>query len=177
MKLGQGYIFTGVCDSVHRGGGLLPGGSALGGPGPGGSAPGWGGCLVQGCAWSGGAWSGGCLVETPLRWLLLRAVCILLECILVVTVSELLFSLLLSYFSNCTHKWLVSFLICLILSSLSFRSIFRKWLKYCGYMCKNRRMFLFCLSSVRNTLHRLAVGVTPTSPSPFGGGGGVSCYE
>ena len=22
MKLGQGYIFTGVCDSVHRGGGL-----------------------------------------------------------------------------------------------------------------------------------------------------------
>ena len=24
-KLGQGYIFTGVCDSVHRGGGLLRG--------------------------------------------------------------------------------------------------------------------------------------------------------
>ena len=24
MKLGQGYVFTGVCDSVHRGGGGLP---------------------------------------------------------------------------------------------------------------------------------------------------------
>ena len=23
-KLGQGYVFTGVCDSVHRGGGCLP---------------------------------------------------------------------------------------------------------------------------------------------------------
>ena len=63
-----------------------------------------GGCLVQraggGCACSlgvsglggipapGGGWvpapgGGGCLVETPPRRLLLRAVCILLECILV----------------------------------------------------------------------------------------------
>ena len=29
-KFGQGYIFTGVCDSVHRGGGgLVPGGSPI----------------------------------------------------------------------------------------------------------------------------------------------------
>ena len=46
--MGQGYVFTHVCDSVHGGGrclvweGLLPGGSGLGG------------CLVQGCAWSRG---------------------------------------------------------------------------------------------------------------------------
>ena len=39
-KLGQGYIFTGVCDSVHREG----------------SAP--GGCPVGGGACWGGAWSG-----------------------------------------------------------------------------------------------------------------------
>ena len=49
-KLGQGYIFTGVCDSVHGGGCLLSGGSGPGGggdvcsqgvPGPGGvSGPG-----------------------------------------------------------------------------------------------------------------------------------------
>ena len=57
-KLGQGYIFTGVCDSVHRG--VLP----LGGRG---TLP-----------------PGGCLVETPHPGrLLLRAVRILLECILV----------------------------------------------------------------------------------------------
>ena len=76
-KLGQGYIFTGVCDSVHRG------------------VPAPGGCLVPG----GGAWSqwgylvpwgkplpGGCLVEThPPGRLLLWAVRILLECILVRT--------------------------------------------------------------------------------------------
>ena len=53
---------------------------------------GGGGCLVPGDAWPGGAWSwgvawsGGCLVggvcvETP-QWLLLWAVCILLEFIL-----------------------------------------------------------------------------------------------
>ena len=23
-KLGEGYVFTGVCDSVHRGGGVIP---------------------------------------------------------------------------------------------------------------------------------------------------------
>ena len=69
-KLGQGYIFTGVCDSVHGRGGGVPAsrGCLLGG----------GGCLVPGelpCP--------GGLVETPLGWLLLRAVRILLECILV----------------------------------------------------------------------------------------------
>ena len=69
-------MFTPVGHSVHRGD-LVPGGM-----------------LVWEGAWSGGAWSGwwpvpggwlvlgGCLVETPGR-LLLRAVCILLECILV----------------------------------------------------------------------------------------------
>ena len=35
-KLGQGYIFTGVCDSVHRGGVCSQGGLLLGVPGPGG---------------------------------------------------------------------------------------------------------------------------------------------
>ena len=44
-KLGQGSIFTGVCDSVH-GGCLVSGG-----------VPGLrGGCLVPGGFWSGGAW-------------------------------------------------------------------------------------------------------------------------
>ena len=72
-KLGQGNVFTGVCDSVNRRG-LLPGV-----PGPGGSAPRWGG-LVPG----GSAPGGWCLVETPPRQPLLRMVRILLECILVV---------------------------------------------------------------------------------------------
>ena len=86
-KLGQGYIFTGVCDSVHGGGGgwgwypsmhcrwypsmpcsrgcAIPACLAGGVPAP-------GGCLVQGGCSGGGAWSGGCLlpgglllVETP----------------------------------------------------------------------------------------------------------------
>ena len=45
-KLGQGYIFTGVCDSVHRGGGCLvrgvsgPGGGVWSGGVPGGDPPG-----------------------------------------------------------------------------------------------------------------------------------------
>ena len=64
-KLGQGYIFTGACDSVHGGGGGL----VRGVPGLGGSAP------------------EGCLVETPPGQLLLRAVRILLECILVVCIN------------------------------------------------------------------------------------------
>ena len=58
-KLGQGYIFTGVCHSVYRGGGG---------------------------AWSGGSAPGGCLVETPSRRPLLRAVRILVACILVLFV-------------------------------------------------------------------------------------------
>ena len=53
-KLGQGYIFTGVCDSVHRGVSA-----------PGVSAP------------------GGVTTSLPPGRLLLRAVRILLECILV----------------------------------------------------------------------------------------------
>ena len=43
----SGYIFTGVCDSVHRGV-SAPGGCLL----PGGSAPGW--CLLLGVAAPGG---------------------------------------------------------------------------------------------------------------------------
>ena len=61
-SLGQGNIFAPVCHSVHREG--VPG------PGEGLSAP--GGCLARGGAW----WR-------PPRGLLLRAVRILLECILV----------------------------------------------------------------------------------------------
>ena len=80
----EGYVFTCVCHSVHRGCysrmhcrwypnmpcSRSPGGCLV---------PGGGGCLVL-----GGAWSRGC-VERPLesRWLLLRTVHILLECILV----------------------------------------------------------------------------------------------
>ena len=70
MKLGQANVFTCVCDSVNGGGVppprgcLLQGVSAPGGSAPGGSAP-------RG------------LVETHLGRLLLRVVCILLECILV----------------------------------------------------------------------------------------------
>ena len=106
-SLGQGYMFTGV--SVHRGVGwaclvlgggacsagvsaprgcLLRGGSAPRvvysmGSAPEGSAPG-GAC-------SGGIWSGGYLVETPTRRPLLRAVRILLECILVMLIDLLAF--------------------------------------------------------------------------------------
>ena len=63
-KLGQGYIFTGVCDSVHRGGvcsggGRLPGGCLLQG---GGLLP--KGCLLLG---SGVCSQGVCLVETAPR--------------------------------------------------------------------------------------------------------------
>ena len=73
MKLGQGNVFTGVCDSVHRGsvcsGGSAPGECLLWGL----SAP--GGCLLLGdvCC-QGGVCSrgvpvrgGGCLVVTPRR--------------------------------------------------------------------------------------------------------------
>ena len=60
-KLGQGYIFTGVCDSVH------------------------GGCACsQGGVWSGGVPGG----DPPPGRLLLRAVRILLECILVLKCFE-----------------------------------------------------------------------------------------
>ena len=94
MKLGQGNIFTGVCDSVNRGVGV--GVCFLGG------ICSWGGCLVWGCLLPGGVCSRGVsahrgvcsrggvcsqggLVETapPPGRLLLRTVRILLECILV----------------------------------------------------------------------------------------------
>ena len=99
---GQGYIFTGVCDSVHRGEGMR----------------GQGVCMARGCAWPGGmhgqgaymaggmcgggggacmvvvgvcvAGEGACMTCTPPRQILRLwhtvnewAVCILLECILV----------------------------------------------------------------------------------------------
>ena len=88
-KLGQGYIFTGVWDSVDGGGGgggvwsgggvCGPGGvSALGGCGPlGVPAPGG----VSGPR--GGVWSLGVSSRHPPGRPLLRAVRILLECILV----------------------------------------------------------------------------------------------
>ena len=68
-----------VEESAPWGGCLVPGGLLLGGvPGPGGRG------LLLGGAWSqGGLLQGGCLVETPPGQLLHRAVCILLECILV----------------------------------------------------------------------------------------------
>ena len=58
---GKGYIFTGVCDSVHRGVCLLRGGGLLWGdllPGE---------CLLWGVYSGGGGVPGpdGCLVETP----------------------------------------------------------------------------------------------------------------
>ena len=94
-SLGQGYIFTGVCHSVNRGGGvsasggrvstlggcLLPGslvlgGLLLGGCCSGGSAPGG----VGGSGPGGSAWW-----RHPPGRPLLRTVRILLECILVPT--------------------------------------------------------------------------------------------
>ena len=68
-KLGQGYIFTGVCHSVNREGAWSRGVSALGGvclqgvPGPGGVCS--RGCLLRGGLLPGGPGLGGCLVETP----------------------------------------------------------------------------------------------------------------
>ena len=83
----EGNVFTCVCDSVHGGRCLVPGGSAPGGvPAPGWvSAPGGGAWSQQvevpgprgGACCRGGAW------WRPPRRLLLRAVRILLECILV----------------------------------------------------------------------------------------------
>ena len=58
MKLGQGYIFTGVCDSVHKGGGgpgrgLVPVGACSRG------FPALGDALSGGCLLMRGAWSQG----------------------------------------------------------------------------------------------------------------------
>ena len=105
-KLGQGYIFTGVCDSVHGGGGGSGGGipACIAGDIPACLAAGGvlsqhalqEGCLLPGGAWSrGAALGGGCLVRgvpaprgsapggDPPGRPLLRVVSILLECILV----------------------------------------------------------------------------------------------
>ena len=75
-KLGQDYVFTRVCDSVHRVGspGPHPGGRLRG-------LAGWRDLQSHTRRW-------GCIpacneADTPSRWLLLRAVRILLECILV----------------------------------------------------------------------------------------------
>ena len=102
----EGYVFTPVCDSVHRGdvlsqhalqvvsqhalqqggacsfgGCLLQGVCSLGGASSGESAPRGGVCCWGVCSWVVGG------VETPQppenRWLLLQTVHILLECILV----------------------------------------------------------------------------------------------
>ena len=74
----EGYVFTPVCQSFSSQGGAWSWGCLLlGVPGP-------GGCLVPGGAWCRGVpGAGGFPEETPPRRLLLRAVRILLECILV----------------------------------------------------------------------------------------------
>ena len=76
-KLGQNNIFTGVCDSVNGGRGVCSRGV---------SAP--EGCLLGGCLLRGCVPGGDPPTPTaPPGWLLLRAVRILLECILVRNVS------------------------------------------------------------------------------------------
>ena len=68
-KLGQGYIFTGVCDSVNGGGmhgwGGVARGACMTGGGQGvhgqGGMCGWGACMAGGggYAWWGCVWQGG----------------------------------------------------------------------------------------------------------------------
>ena len=53
-KLGQGYIFTGVCDSVNRGGGVHGRGGM------------WQG---EACVAGGHAWQGACMAEGGPAWL------------------------------------------------------------------------------------------------------------
>ena len=81
-SLGQGNIFTPVCHSVHRGGGGIQ--ACIAGGIPACLAVGWSALRGRGvCSWGGG----GLLPEgawwRPPGQLLLRAVRILLECILV----------------------------------------------------------------------------------------------
>ena len=109
----EGYVFTGVCLSTGRC--LVSGGSA-----PGGGVPGPEGSLVPGGIWSWrGAWSWGLpgpggfgipactgrnpptLPPTRERWLLLRTVRILLECILVLILLIIFVNKDLSSFSIC----------------------------------------------------------------------------
>ena len=69
-KLGQGYIFTGVCDSVHRGGMCGCRGACVVA----------GGCMVGGPAWLQGGGMRRARRDTANE----RALRILLECILVI---------------------------------------------------------------------------------------------
>ena len=86
-SLGQGNIFRSVCQEFCPWGGAWSGGWAVPAPrgvvpGPGVPAPGGVPDPDPAPGGLGGLVWGGCLVETP-RWLLLRAVRTLLECILV----------------------------------------------------------------------------------------------
>ena len=83
-KLRQGYVFTGICDSVHRGA-YVAMGHAWGACMVGGGIHGRG-CMVGGRHRGGHAWQGGRAWQEkrPLQW----AVRILLTCILVVLVFE-----------------------------------------------------------------------------------------
>ena len=153
----EGYVFTHVCHSVHRGGVPAPGGgvscpgrSGLGVSGPGGACS-WG-CLVLGRACSRGrvpapsgvpapggylvpegSSPGGCLLwrvpggEPPSPWLLLRAVRILLECILVMKVlkSKNFFHL---FF---THRFTVT----------KAQTLYQSWI--CYFNCINLNLSLF----------------------------------
>ena len=142
--------FTRVCHSVHRDGVPALGGgvSCPGGVWSGGclvrGVPALGGCLVLGVACSrGGACSWGCLVPEgsspggcllwgvpggePPRWLLLRAVRILLECILVMKVlkSKNFFHL---FF---THRLTVTIA----------QTLYQSWI--CYFNCINLNLSLF----------------------------------
>ena len=82
MKLRQGYVFTGICDSVHWGGvhhrGVHGRGHARQGV-----------CMVRGmCGGGGGVWQE--------RWPMLWVVCILLECILVFIILKYDFQMVLN---------------------------------------------------------------------------------
>ena len=100
-SLGQGNMFTGVC--VFTGGGAWSGGAwSQGVPGPGG-VPGPRGCLVPaGClVWGRYLVPGGVPGGDPPGRLLLRALRILLECILVLESATLLHKILMMNYLEC----------------------------------------------------------------------------